>query len=274
MPRPATSFTALAGVPLHYDRLPGTYGTRGRAQTWFMQQDFADKLQACLDELWETCPLGEAEVVATAGAWVDKPGAHGEGRGFDIDAIFWSNRTFVTLHYPTDSAFYLAVEAVLRKHFGTVLNFHFNQAHQDHFHIDDLAPVGFVRHHRSRVLFVQMAMNKLFGRTVDIDGRWGSETGGAVAGVLESLDLTEVSNPDDAGAVADALADVWLDFLDACAARGFGTVAGPGEPSASDLLRHVYELIDRELAESTGRKRVETALTAFAEHPDVAEVLE
>ena len=68
-------------------------------------------------ELWRVCPLGRAEVVTSAGAYVNKPGSHGQGRGFDLDAIFWADKNFITLHYPQDRRFYLGVEAILRKHF-------------------------------------------------------------------------------------------------------------------------------------------------------------
>jgi hypothetical protein len=190
--RPTNFFTELAGVPVHYDRFPEpqfSYGTRGKPLKFHCTETFEQKLHACFDELWRVCPLGKAEVIASAGTFVDKPGQHGLGRAFDLDCIFWADKAFITLHFPMDRRFYLAVDAVLRKHFGTVLNFHFNAAHRDHFHVDDGAPTGFVASHRSRVLFLQMALTFLFDRPVAIDGRIGPETNGATRDVLIDVGL-------------------------------------------------------------------------------------
>lgn len=274
MPRPASSFASVAGVPLHYDRLPGQYGTHGHPRQFPMTPEFHARLEACFEELWRTCPLGTADVIATAGAWVHKPGAHGEGRGFDIDAIFWPEKAFVTLHYPNDRPFYLAVESVLRKHFGTVLNYLYNAAHQDHFHIDDLAPVGFIRTHRSRMLYLQSTLTHVFERPVDIDGVWGPQSAGAVASTLAALELAEVGNPSDVQAVGDALAAVWPEFLDRSADRAFRDSLTPDIQTPRELLRNVYAAVDSRLAETPGRKDVEAAITAFVEHPQIAEVLD
>lgn len=271
MSRPDNSFATLASVPLHYDRLPGQYGSRGQARRFFMTDAFRIKLGACFNELWNVCPLGRAEVIATAGAWVEKPGAHGEGRAFDLDALFWPGRTFITLHFPTDRRVYLGVEAVLRRHFGTVLNYEYNAAHQDHFHIDDLTQVGFVRFHRSRVLFVQMVLRDLFGRPIVLDGRWGEETAGAVASVLHRHNLAEADNPSDAAGIANLLAGVWLQFLTLVAQTGFAELAVATHPETpAELLRAVYAALQRELGDAPARTRIEAALLALAEHPQVA----
>jgi hypothetical protein len=125
--RPANFFTELAGVPVHYDRFPEpefSYGTRGKPMRFHCTPAFQQKLEVCFQELWQVCPLGPAEVITSAGTFVDKPGHHGRGSAFDLDGIFWANKTFITLHYPMDRPVYLAVDALLRKHFGTVLNYH------------------------------------------------------------------------------------------------------------------------------------------------------
>jgi hypothetical protein len=274
MPRPDTSFPTVADVPLHYDRLPGQYGTRGQPRPFFMTAAFHSKLEACFAELWDLCPLGQAEVIATAGAWVEKPGAHGAGRAFDLDAIFWPERTFVTLHYPNDRGVYLAVEAVLRRSFGTVLNHEYNAAHHDHFHVDDLTAVGFVRQHRSRVLFVQMALRDLFGRPIAVDGRWGPQSAGATAAVLHRHGLGEANDPSNAAEVADLLAAAWLPFLLIVARAGFAELQAPDAVlSPADLLREVHAVLQREVGDTPARPKIEAALVAFAEHPQVASVL-
>ena len=38
--------------------------------------------------------------------------------------------------YPQERRFYLAVEAVMRQHFGTVLSDHYDAAHRDPLHSD------------------------------------------------------------------------------------------------------------------------------------------
>lgn len=74
---------------------------------------------------------------------------------FDLDALFWPGRDFITLRFLTDQTFYLGVKAVLRKHFGTVLNFLFNSDHHDHLHVDDGSEVGFVRSSDTAARFPQ-----------------------------------------------------------------------------------------------------------------------
>lgn len=272
MPRPENTFSTLADVPVHYDRYRDDthgYGTRGRPVTLHCTAAFEEKLDACFQELWDVCPFGEAEVIATAGAFVDKPGAHGQGRAFDLDAIFWEEKTFVTRDYPRERPFYLAVEAVLRKHFGTVLNYRYDPAHRDHFHIDDLSQRGFVKSHRSRVLFLQMALTHLFDTPVDIDGYWGPETEEAAREVLMRRELAEPTAV--AGeSLLPSLKEVWTDFLIEATRRGFSSaVSAPELASADrtplDLLEAVYATVDEELGGTALRKPVEAALTAFAQ---------
>ena len=117
MSRPDHRFEKLAGVPVHYDRLaaPFGYGTRGKPHTFYCAGTFEAALERCLQELWELCPLGRPEVITSAGAWVEKPGYHGQGRAFDLDGLFWVTKSFVTRYdgfEGGDRTFYHAVEAV------------------------------------------------------------------------------------------------------------------------------------------------------------------
>jgi hypothetical protein len=204
MSEPTTRFSSLAGTPLHYARAPvATYGTRGRPRTFNCTPEFLLKLEACFDELFRVSPLGRAEIITTAGAFVERSGFHGRGRAFDLDALFWSGRPFITLRFPTDQKFYLGVEAVLRKHFGTVLNFLYNSDHHDHLHIDDGTAVGFVRSSKSRVLFVQAALTHVLDVPVRIDGVYDPETEGGLRTAFERLGLS--------GNVQNR--DTWLEFL-------------------------------------------------------------
>lgn len=279
MPRPANTFDEIAGVPVHYDRFPNPqfgYGTRGKPLTWHCTEPFEQKLDDAFAELWEVCPLGQAEVITTAGAYVNKPGMHGQGRGFDVDGIFWDTRTFVTKNYPEDRPFYLAVEAILRKHFGTVLNYEYNKDHEDHLHIDDGTEPGFVARHRSRVLFLQMALAHVFRHPVTIDGVFGPETSDAAADLLVELDLAAREDVDRVHSVADALDDAWLPLLDRVAQEGFSAVPaqGPVEQNPLELLEEVYTVIAEQLKGHPTRKKLETAVTSFAHHPAVEEWLD
>jgi hypothetical protein len=220
--RPENSFDRIAGAEVRYDRLSGaSYGTRGVATRFHATEAFEGKLRAAFADLWEACPLGQADVIASGGTFADKPGAHGRGRAFDLDALFWPERTFVARSYPQDCRFYLAVEAVLRGHFGTVLNYRYNAAHRDHLHLDDLAPTGFVPEHRSRVLFLQTMLTHLFDRPVAVDGIIGPETRGAARQLLQKLDRASPGSLESAQALDDRLDNVWPEVLAVAARRGF-----------------------------------------------------
>ena len=280
MPAPSHSFNALGGVPTHYDRLtPEAYGTRnGPHRSFNATAAFTAKLNAAFNELWELCPFGRAEMIATAGAFVNKPGFHGQGRAFDLDAIFWPNNVnFVTLEdgfRNRNRNLYFAVEAVLRRHFGQILNYNFNAAHRDHFHIDDVAP-GFVTTSRSATFFLQNVLITVYGQEIGLDGDFGQQTRGAAERVFESLDILGGLEDDEA----------WRTFLRETARRAFAAAAGGGpaadededvleERTPSELLRHVFTVIQEELSDTALRAPVEHALNAFAEHPRVRTLLE
>ena len=273
MARPNNSTTRLGDVPVHYARYADqrySYGTRGKPYTFYCLSEFETKLDNCFKEIWQVCPLGPAEVITSAGAYVNKSGAHGLGRGFDLDALFWADHTLVTLHYPQNRSFYLGVEAVLRKHFGTVLNYEYNSAHRDHFHIDDLSEVRFSVGSKSRVLFLQMVISHVFGNPIGIDGQFGQETGDAARDLLMSLGLGTASKLGTTKEIERCLNRNWITFLDTAAESAFQFLKGQRAevPSPAELLHDVYKTIQAELGQSQGRKTIETTLTAFAEHPE------
>jgi hypothetical protein len=277
MSRPDHSFTEIAGVPVHYDRLTDprfSYGTRGQPRQWHATRSFHGKLNKAFQELWDVCPLKKAEVITTAGAYVAKPGAHGMGRGFDIDGIFWKDKAFITLQYPNDKRFYTSVEAVLRKHFGNVLGYEYNAPHRDHFHVDDLTEPSFRTTSKARVLFLQMALTHVFERPVGIDGAIGPRTDSAARGLLIELGLARPADVSDAGKLHAHLAKKWMTFLDHTAEHGFRGIAAAAKASTPlDLIHEVYAALAHEMAASPGRKTVETALTTFVEDRRTADWL-
>lgn len=280
MPRPNNSFDQLGGVPVHYDRFNDPnfgYGTRGKPTRFHCTEAFEQKLDTCFQELWTACPLGKAEVITSAGAFVEKPGKHGEGRAFDLDGLFWSDKTFITLRYPQDRQFYLGVEAILRKHFGTVLNYEYNASHRDHFHVDDGTAVGFSSESRSRVLFLQMVLTHVFAIPVGIDGVIGRETNDATRELLVQLGLANASEITGTNALHQKLNSIWLRFLNRVAQESFSRAASlisAAEKNPLQLLQDVYKVIGQELHNDARRKTIETALTAFAQDEDTAQWLE
>ncbi len=141
-------FEKLSGVPVHYDRFPPSsgfgYGTKGKPHTFRAEPGFIVELEGFVKALKTySARFGPLQVITSAGAYVDKPGYHGLGRAFDLDGLFWRDRTLVTKQFPDEPILYVAVESVIRRHFGTVLNYDYNVDHQDHFHVDNGTTVSF-----------------------------------------------------------------------------------------------------------------------------------
>lgn len=257
MSRPQNFFTELAGIPVHYARPPlAPYATHGKPYNFHVLESFEQELVECFEELWNVCPFGKAELITSAGAYVNKSGYHGKGRGFDLDAIFWKERDFVTLDYPSDPVFYLGVEAILRRHFGTVLGYIYNRAHRDHFHIDNGTEVKFTSASNSRVLFVQASLTHVLDIPVDIDGKYGPQTSKAIRKALDDMGVT-----DDFDSIPG-----WKLYLLKVAESAFKKVES--EMSPSYFLRKLYDTIEYELADTEHRKKIETALNVFVDHED------
>jgi hypothetical protein len=213
-------FSDIAGAALHYARAPvAEYGCSGEPRTPRLDREFLEKMEKCLTELGELCPAGMPSIVVSGGCYVEKAGMHGSGRAMDIDALWWPEEKnyppLITLNYPSDRKRYLAAEAIIRKHCGMVLDYHYNKAHRDHWHIDDSQSVGFYGT-KSRVVFVQSALIDVFSIDVDLNGVWGPVTAEAVKSLTSQLDT-----PDDIKTL-----DGWLGFLDAVALVGFSHVEG------------------------------------------------
>lgn len=223
------TFTRLAGIPVHYARLPvAPYGTRGKApgRGWRADPRFLSLLETAFADLWMACPYGKAETIVSAGFLVDKPGMHGKGRAMDLDSIWWQGRAWVALDYPSDPRFYLAIEAVLRRHFGSVrqsggrtlsaewvLDWHFNPAHHDHIHIDDDGLPGLTRTSRSDVSFVQAALTHALGLPTPVTGRYDDQ----LRRSLHRADAGDLRKRKD-----------WMAFLARVVSRGFAV----GPPDA------------------------------------------
>jgi hypothetical protein len=162
-----------------------------------------------------------------------------------------------------DRTFYHAVDAVIRRHFGTVLDYHYNADHHDHFHLDDGTSVDFQTSSLSRVKFLQGALTYIHGLPLGIDGAYGPQTKQAVATVLNTLGM--------AGELEDP--SIWKAFLLKTAEKGFGVVepspAGSmAEKKPLELLHDVYAVVEHTLTDTGLRKQIEGALTAFVNHDE------
>lgn len=279
--KPANMFTTLGGgMPVHYDRHkpPHHYGTKGQPASFAVEKSFENQLDAAMNELWTKCPLGKADIILSAGAFVCKSGQHGKGLAFDLDGIWWGSRLVLTKDYHADARAYLGIEAILRKHVGTVLNYEYNAAHHDHWHLDAGTKPGFDSGSRSRVLFLQMALRKLFGQSVRVDGQFGDETRKAVRAVFAALGLASAAEMDTDNEVDKVLAEHWSAFLDGAAKEGLAALAPAGRapvvtPSPLQLLATLHDMLEDELSEHPARKSIERAIENFADHPDIAAVL-
>jgi hypothetical protein len=201
-PKNLQSFTRLAGIPIHYARAPSApYGTRGKPRKVRLAGGTRERFESCFAELREIA--GKPDCIVSGGCYVNKPGRHGQGRAMDIDSIWWPGWHVVTKVGITIR--YLGVEAVLRRHFGTVLNYDYNRAHQDHWHVDDGRPVGYAPRSRAQTVFVQQALNILWGKNLLVDGKTGPKTTEALMNAYEDV---------------KGDTEIWLDFLGWVAKEG------------------------------------------------------
>lgn len=218
------TFNNIDGVPIHYARLPvAKYGTLGVGpRTVRLEEDFHLELAACLTDLWVTCPWGKPDALVSGGCYVEKAGRHGEGRAIDIDAIWWDEYRVITRDALQVPVAYLGIESVLRRHFGTVLDFWFGHGHEDHFHVDNGQPQGWTGRAptvHAETLYLQAALRYVHGckardgSDLDIDGILGPDTYEALSSVTQIV----MHNPKDIG-------EVWNNFLQHTADLAFSSV--------------------------------------------------
>lgn len=183
------AINSINNIPLHYARLVNhPYGTRGEQRHFSIDTNFLEVLKAAFDEVFSNCPLGKPEVVTTAGIFVNKPGQHGHGTAFDLDAIFWKDHTLVTKNFIHQKELYLGVESFLRKHFGIVLNYLYD-SHEDHWHVDTSVVVDYQESSKSETLYLQMVLKYIYGKPVIIDGLSGPQTRGFTNDVFNRLHI-------------------------------------------------------------------------------------
>jgi len=183
------TFNDLCGIPVHYDRKTKTsYGTEGVRWNFQLESETLSRLENAVKTLLEYLPV-TPKIILSAGAYVPKPGYHGRGKAFDLDGLVFPNRTFMANEFMNDIGFYLGIEAAFRTEFGTILNWYYNDAHKDHWHMQHDGGERFSIGSYSDIVFVQAAVNYVWGEPLHVDGVYGPRTRQAVARVLSCMDI-------------------------------------------------------------------------------------
>ncbi len=201
-------FSAAGGVQCHYAGVNAAYGNLDKAKKSTLRKinpGFLALFSACIREIsWMTFPyMGELWAMVSGGAYVPKAGWHGKGEAYDLGGLHWrtyvghmpqrlslidlarqyhKKKNNVELDYLDNYLLYLAIEAVIRKHFGTVLGIHHNRQHWNHWHIDPGTKVGYWDKgfgSNTRITFVQ-AVLRATGFPIKIDGDAGPKTKDAI----------------------------------------------------------------------------------------------
>lgn len=204
----------FGGKPLLYDRtVQSHYGKTGVAFKPSVNQAFAASCDTCFTELIkrldQTAGLKTTFILSGG---VSRAGAgsslHHKNRAFDFDALLFADGSnWVSKTFPQRPQLYLGIEAVLRKHFGTVLAYDYNQAHEDHFHFDNGTAVGFKTAAKSHVIFIQNAIALVYGSAIGRDGVWGGETEGALREIRTEFNIGPITVPANWTALLDRIAD-------------------------------------------------------------------
>lgn len=125
------------------------------------------------------------------GAYVNKPGMHGQGRAFDLTRIYASSvdgarklvfdgRHNVFGENSTWRKRYWATVASVFNYFDYTLTYKYNAQHNNHVHFDNAVSgtglTSFKTNSRTQVLSVQACCHYVWGIPTTIDGIWGSQT--------------------------------------------------------------------------------------------------
>lgn len=231
----------VGGVALYYERRASTdrWGDLAKDEAFAPSfvSPFYETLSGSFAELWPI--LGTPTGIISGGAYVEKPGAHGLGRGFDLDGIIWPGRKWNATEWKSDEAkrFYLGLQAHFLRSFGNVLGYLYNAAHADHFHLDDLVPPGFRSNSRAIVTFVQEALRVVHGIPVLVDGDWGPATARALCNVLR-VEQKAFPNGNE-----------WRHFLERTRTLALASGGEVAHAPTSRTLEQRVELLERAVAD-------------------------
>jgi len=194
MPPTESVYRTIGGIPLRYVRVSPTLTSVYVRSTY----EFEDKLDSFSYNLATAVPpwYGRLRWIATAGAYVNKPGYHGLGRAFDLDVVRWRNaacrpiRGHHRSQHLSQRRRYIGVDALARRWFKYVLDAWYNPAHRDHMHFDDGGgALVFNTGYRSDTVFIQRAANLMIGAGLVIDGLYGPLTDAAFHRMKNRVDV-------------------------------------------------------------------------------------
>jgi hypothetical protein len=186
MPRPidAVPMPTIAGVPLYYERRTTTdrWGDMAPNEQFapLARPHFYATLERSFKDLWRYTT--EPSAVISAGAFVEKPGEHGDAEAFDLDGLIWSapgkNWMWNATDYetPLHKRYYCGLMCHFMLTFGNVLGWEYNVAHHDHIHLDNAMPPGFRSNSHAIVTSIQATLAYVWGLPVKVDGDWGPKT--------------------------------------------------------------------------------------------------
>jgi hypothetical protein len=184
----------LDGVRLLYARAGAP-----RPQSFSIERGFRDVLVATVKSVRFRAPQGFGDLVSitSAGAYVDKPGAHGRGRAFDHDAWTFENVDIRPLRQDHAAASrarrqrYWALAAILRSRSAFVLHGEYDAAHRDHIHQDNVAATrAFTTGSEAAVKLAQAICKHIYGNTtLVIDGVFGPLSRAAARAAMIRVDL-------------------------------------------------------------------------------------
>lgn len=126
------------------------------------------------------------------------PSFHITGEAFDIKWIDWTNgQACRPCNGAADAAQtttyrrIVGVEASLRKYFGVVIGRDYDDAHDDHFHVDVMCPVGVSKSSETNRLFLRDCIKVFSDSTMRIHkGAWNDNTdGSALTTLLTSIGM-------------------------------------------------------------------------------------
>jgi len=189
-----SAYRTIGGIPLRYVRVSPMLTTVHVRST----DGFEHKLDHFSYNLATAAPpwYGGLRWIATAGAYVNKPGYHGLGRAFDLDVVRWRNaacrpiRGHHRSQHLSQRRRYIGVDALARRWFKYVLDAWYNPAHRDHMHLDDGGgALVFNTGYRSDTVFIQRAANLMINAGLVIDGIYGPLTDAAFHKMKNRVDV-------------------------------------------------------------------------------------
>lgn len=200
-------FSSIGSATLGYevDRSITTYRADPR---------FVERLQAWAADWSEVSGLGAMTTLWSYGAHVEKCDSfHSAGRAFDISEVEHAEGS-ISCRYdvwgPGTSAQnrdYWRLAASLHSHFSYTLTHLYDDAHQNHIHVDNAVSgwdqSTFNKGSRVQVQLVQGALRWVFGEDVDQTGKYDEATRSSLRRVQAALGITRP--------LAEAAG--WQDFL-------------------------------------------------------------